>query len=74
MTVLELITRLKALPGDASVFLLYDGALRREIDVVWEATSGAVGVGGRDEPVYDDDDRPVGAPSENDNPYWRISV
>lgn len=33
MTVKELMAQLAHLPSDASVFLLYDGVLRREIDV-----------------------------------------
>lgn len=62
MTVRELIWRLKLLPPDAPVRILYDGQLRTDVEAAWLSRTGEVGLGPLDEPVYDDEDRTSVAP------------
>lgn len=73
MTVKMLINQLTTLPPEAPVLLLSDGALRNELENVWMAHSGRVGLGANDEPVYDEEDRPAYAPTERTEPFWRLS-
>lgn len=70
MTVAELIETLKAMPSDARVFHAWDGAARTEIEHVWVARSGNVITADSGEVVYDTDDRPVTAPTAEQNRYW----
>ena len=64
MRVEELIEKLKKMPPDANVLNAWDGALRGDVDVVWLARSGLVGLGAEKEPLYYESDRPEGAPTE----------
>ncbi len=70
MKVSELIKRLKEMPADAQVLHLWDGALRTAIEHVWLTRTGVVGTGDHDEVCYDTDDRPLEAPSQEQERYW----
>lgn len=71
MTARELIEELKKMPPNAEVSHIWDGAARTTIEHVWLANSGEVVTADRLEVVYDDEDRPVGAPKSVDQPYWK---
>lgn len=75
MKVSELIDALLAMPQDLSVGILYDGAARNEVVHAWVARGGHSGpfvvLGGDQEPVYYDSDRPVYAPTEKENAHWQ---
>jgi hypothetical protein len=75
MKVKELIAKLNELDGEQNVEVeyVYDGAARGETDVVWVARNGNVLISARDETIYEDYDRPVGAPTKKDERYWSIS-
>lgn len=70
MTVAELIEQLKRMPPDANVWHLWDGALRTEINYVWLARNGVVGTADYQHVCYDTDERPVDAPTEEQDRYW----
>jgi hypothetical protein len=57
MTVAELIERLSALPPDAEVRMLWDGACRSDVEAAWLCKGGWVAVGPLDEAVYYGEDR-----------------
>lgn len=73
MKVAQLIAALSALPGSADVTMLWDGAARSAVEGVWLAQSGDVVVGPLYEPIYSDEDRPVGAPTELADHYFSMS-
>jgi hypothetical protein len=52
----------------------YDGALRVDINRVWLARSGYVGLGRDDEVLYYTEDRPEHAPDEARTPYWNFTM
>ena len=70
MKVSQLIEHLKKMPADADVWHLWDGALRTEINHVWLTREGDVGTGDHSEPCYSEDERPIDAPDEKQDPYW----
>nr|BDD48126.1 hypothetical protein 42 [Balneolaceae bacterium] len=67
----ELIEKLKEMPQDAEVYHLWDGELRTGINVVYESKGGDVVTADNDMVCYTDSSRPVGAPSEAENRYWK---
>lgn len=75
MKVSDLIDALMALPQWLDVGILYDGGVRATVVHAWVARGYKEGpyvvLGGHDEPVYDDCDRPVYAPTQAEDPYWR---
>jgi hypothetical protein len=71
MKVAKLIECLQAMPANADVFQLWDGELRTAIEHVWLAKDGSVGTGDFDQVLYTGDSRPVGAPTSEQDPYWR---
>lgn len=71
MNVGELIARLQAMPQDAQVGVVYDGAHHADVENVWPTKDGRVLLAGA-AVVYSDWDRPEGAPSAKDDPYWRL--
>lgn len=71
MIVSELISHLQKLPQDKNVGYIWDGAARSNAEVVWESKGGDVMICGFGEVVYNDCDRPVDAPNEEDAPYWK---
>lgn len=70
MKVSELIEKLKSMPQDAEVYHLWDGRLRTTINVVYESNGGDVVTADHSEVCYDSKDRPKGAPTEDEDPYW----
>lgn len=71
MTVAELIEALRLMPQDATVWHVWDGGPRTEIQFVWTARVGnRVITADVSENCYDDDDRPANAPTERQSPYW----
>ena len=71
MKVKDLIEQLKAMPPEAEVFHLWDGEARTEINCVWLAQSGKVITADFDEVAYSTKTRPTGAPTEDEDPYWK---
>lgn len=69
-TVKELIEILQGLPQKAEVGVLYDGAVRADVSGAYLAQNGTVVVGCYTEPAYNDEDRPIGAPTEKEDPYF----
>lgn len=74
MIVAELIHILWSMPKSAKIRTLWDGKCRTSVDAVWLSKSGVVVLTGSDDVVYDDDDRPIYAPSETDEPYWTFAT
>lgn len=70
MKVKYLIKQLESLPQNAEVFALWDGAARSTIDGFYLAQSGNVIGAADDHSAYDDEDRPVGAPSSDEDPHY----
>lgn len=67
----ELLVHLAKLPPDAEVSFFYDGAARGTVDLCWLARSGEVVLAGCPSTVYNDSDRPAGAPRASAEPYWQ---
>lgn len=70
MKVSELIEALKAMPQDAEVGHVWDGAYRTDICHVWVARNGKVMTADDDMVVYYTDDRPEGAPTQDEADSW----
>ena len=71
MNVKKLIAELSKMPQDADVSHLWDGASRTNIELVWLSKGGYVVTSDWDMVAYHDEDRPLDAPSEKENPHWR---
>jgi hypothetical protein len=71
MTAKDLIALLAKMPPDARVFHLWDGGLRTEIEHVWLARSGVVATADDGEVCYDTEDRPMDAPTSEQDRYWK---
>lgn len=72
MTVGELIAQLMKLPQDQDVKMLWDGAARSDVEIVYVAKGRYIVLAPLDEPCYNDDDRPEDAPLSTDNRHWYI--
>ncbi len=70
MKVSQLIDILRALPLDATVWHLWDGEARTEINHVWLGRGGTVITADCDMVAYSTCDRPLDAPNEEEEPYW----
>lgn len=70
MKVKELIRKLNEMPPDAEVKYIWDGVARTKADLTWLSRGGDVMICGYEELVYPDEERPIEAPSETDDPYW----
>ena len=71
MKVRELREKLKSMPQDAEVVHIWDGAARTYIEVVYLANNGDVATADFRQVVYEDEDRPIGAPTTKDVLHWR---
>ncbi len=71
MRVSELVAQLQVMPRDAEVGIIYDGSYRLDADVCYVARSGVVLLCGSGEVVYNTVDRPLDAPVDDVDPYWR---
>ena len=69
MNVIELINKLEELPNDANVVAIYDGFCTVSVDNVYLSKGGRV-VLVNDQAVYEDEDRPEGAPLKKDDYCW----
>ena len=70
MKVSQLIVELHKMPADAEVWHLWDGALRTCIEFVWLTRTGVVGTGDAHDVCYHTDDRPIDAPTAQEEQYW----
>lgn len=73
MTTKQLIEKLQSMPPDAEVMHLWDGELRTTIEHVWVSRGGDVVTADCKEVAYSDCDRPVGAPTSEQDPYWQTA-
>lgn len=74
MNVSQLIEALKALPPDAEVGHLWDGRVRTKIQHVWLARNGSVVTSDYEMVCYDGDQRPIDAPTEEQERHWYTPV
>ena len=70
MKVKELRNILSVMPHNAQVGIVYDGSDRLNLEAVWLARSGRILVSAGYEPVYNTDDRPHIAPTQQEERYW----
>ena len=61
----ELVAQLLKLPADAEAAIVFDGAVRVELDAVWLTRSGQIAVASAREYVTDDSDRTAEAPDRS---------
>jgi len=73
MNVRELIDALKDLNPEAKVGMVWDGANRTDVDVVYMSRSGEVCLSWFGQTVYETEDRPVHAPTREQEQYWKTS-
>ena len=70
MTVAELIEALRGMPDDATVEALYDNFCHMNIDNVWLGRAGIVLLVGGGELVKYTEDRPINAPTKEEDRDW----
>ena len=70
MTVKELISQLMDMPQDAVVLHVWDGSARTEINFVWLSRGGDVITADYDMVCYHTEQRPIDAPTEEEDRYW----
>lgn len=70
MTVEQLIAALQTMPPTAEVLHLWDGEPRTGIAQVWLARNGEVITSDNAMVAYSTENRPIGAPTAKENPYW----
>lgn len=70
MKVSELIQQLQKMPQDASVFHLWDGEARTEINVVYQSKEGDVITADFDMACYSTGSRPINAPTSQEMMVW----
>jgi hypothetical protein len=71
MTISEIIKVLQTMPQDSPLKVLYDGAVRASIDGIYLSQSGDIVGTSIGEPAYADIDRPKGAPSEEEDQFYK---
>ena len=71
MKVKELISKLSTMDQEADVLHLWDGELRTEINNVYMGKTGLCITADCDEVAYSDEARPEGAPSRDEDCYWK---
>lgn len=72
MKVRELIAALQQLPPEHDVVMHWDGEPRSDVEAVWENQGGSVSIGWLTEPVYSDEGRSIGAPTEEVEKYMAV--
>ena len=70
MKVNRLIELLQLLPQNADATYLYDGFIRPDVEHVLLSRDGRVLLACDEEVVYETSDRPIGAPTSEEKPYW----
>lgn len=73
MKVSALIEQLKSMPQDAEVMHLWDGALRTNIEIVYLSKCGTVVTSDYGMVCYSEEQRPLDAPSKEQDPYWETA-
>jgi len=71
MNVRDLIKALTAMPEDAEVLHLWDGACGTIIQNVWLARDGTVVTSDYSEVCYSTESRPATAPTAEEDYYWK---
>ena len=71
MKVEELIKELKKMPANAEVYSLWDGSPRTRANTVHLARNGKVVIADNDSVVYYNTARPIEAPTELENGFWK---
>lgn len=69
-TVKQLMEVLSGMPADAEVACAWDGGARGAASYVWLSRAGVVIIGDGGEVIYSTNDRPAGAPTRDEDPYW----
>ncbi len=72
MNVIQLINKLEELPNDAEVVAIYDGFCSIQVDNIYLSKGGRV-ILVDDGAVYEDEDRPDGAPLQSEEYCWIAS-
>lgn len=70
-TVGQLIMVLQKMPMGALVSFNWDGDARSDLDNLWLSSEGIVVMNSQHEPTYSYESRPVGAPTEEEDPHWK---
>jgi hypothetical protein len=70
----QLIAMLSALPADADVQLVFDGAVRSDVDTAWLTRSGVIALAPGGEYVSKDEDRTQDAPDAATMPNIDVHV
>lgn len=74
MEVRKLIEELKKMPQNAQVRHLWDGSTRTTVEVVYLAKNGVVVTSDYDMVCYDEEERPIDAPTVAEDKYWHTPV
>ena len=69
----QLIALLQTFPPGATVQVVWDGAARTDPDCVWLSRDGRVILADYDAVVYSEETRPVDAPTEAQDRYWKTA-
>lgn len=72
MKVREMIAALSTMPPEAEMGVIWDGGCRSGAEYVWLAKGGMVLIADGNDVVYDDDDRPLSAPTPEQERYWQM--
>lgn len=72
MTVEKLIIELSKLPQNAEVSAVYDGAARKDVNIAYLSNSSGVCLADFKDVLYYDADRPIGAPTEAQDKYFKL--
>ena len=70
MLVAALITLLERMPKASHVRYVWDGSARSTVGAVYLSKRNEVVLSGLNEPVDDDEDRPIGAPTPEESRFW----
>lgn len=72
MTVAQLMAALDEFADSgAEVLVPYDGGCGIvEVQAVWRSQNGEIMLSSHDGVIYDDLNRPIGAPTRKQSPYW----
>ena len=72
MMVRKLIDTLNRFPQDHEVLTAYDGYAKC-VELAWITRGGCVMLAQRDDLIFEDDYRPVGAPTDKEDRAWSAS-
>lgn len=72
MKVIEAIEILKKLNPNLDMGYLYDGAVREDVNLIYESKGGKVVIADYGLVCYDNEDRPINAPNEEEEKYYSL--